>query len=262
MISIMNITERQTMIITIAVQKGGTGKTHTTANIGYELSKAGYKVLMIDADPQGSLTASFGIDPTHNLSEVLGTGAAGVIPIKNIIVPVGERLDLAPSAIELSLSEMALSGRLGREGVLNKALQPIAGSYDYILIDTQPSLGLLTINALTAADQIIIPIQPNADNIHSLGLFMDTLNSIKEINPRLKVMGVLLTFYNDRYQLHKQAADQLQAAGILLFQTRIGRSVRVEEAAGMGQPITAFDPDNPQAAAYRELTKEIINHGK
>jgi len=250
------------MIIAIAVQKGGTGKTTTAVNLGHELAVSGYKVLLVDADPQNSLTAALGIYPDHDLSEVLGTAAPGTVPIDNIVISISDNLYLAPAAIDLSLSEMALAGRLGRESVLKKALQGIADKYDYILIDTQPSLGLLTINALTAAEEVIIPIMPNADNIHGLGLFLETLKNIKEINPRLHTMGVLITFYNDRYQLHRQAAEQLQEAGIQLFETRIGRSVKVEESGGVGQPITVYDPNNPQAAAYRQLAQEIINYGK
>lgn len=249
-------------MITLAVanHKGGVGKTATVVNLSYWLAQAGRRVLVVDADPQGAATAALGIDPPRNLADVLGAGQPGKAQARDVIVrssPFG--VDLLPGGLDLAGSELAMTIRLGREALLKKALQPMAGKYDVCLIDCPPSLGLLTINALAAADGVIVPCQPQAADLRALKQFLDTLSNVGgELAPGLQLVGVLVTFFDPRYNHHKEAVQAIEGGAIPMLPVKIGRSVKVAEACGSGQPLAIYDPANPQNENYRQLA-EIIN---
>jgi len=244
-------------IIAIANQKGGVGKTATTHTLGVLLAEAGRRVLLVDADPQSSLTAAaIGYYDGPNLADVLGGSTPGRVKLAGIIQQVNQGLDLAPAGIELAGVELGLVSRMGRETQLTKALAGI--DYDYCLIDCPPSLGLLTVNALVAADQVLIPTQPQAADVRGVGLFLKTIDQIKdELNPGLQLLGVLVTFYDTRINHHQAAIDTMTGAGLPVLNTKIGRSVKVAEAAGNQQTVITYEPHNPQAEAYRDLAKEL-----
>lgn len=245
--------------LSIVNHKGGTGKTATVRTLGDYLSRAGYKVLMLDIDPQASLTMSCGFtDPVSpSMVDVLGGANPGNKEIKQVIKRVGERLDLAPSHLDLAGVELGLGGRLGREYLLKKALGELRG-YDLVIIDCPPSISLLVINALVASDYVIIPTQPSPVDIAGVRRFMETINAIRaNLETRVDVLGILLTFYDHRYNTHKAALEAMRAANWPIMSNPIGRSVRIAEAAALGQSVLDYDPTNPQAINYIELGKEI-----
>lgn len=247
------------LTLSIANFKGGTGKTATVRTLGDYLAKAGYKVLMLDIDPQASLTMSCGFtDPVSpSLVDVLGGANPGNKEIKQIIKRVGERLDLAPGHLDLAGVELGIASRLGREYLLKKALGELRG-YDLVIIDCPPSISLLTINALVASDYVIIPTQPSPVDIAGVRRFMETINAIRaNLETKVNILGILLTFYDHRYNTHKAALEAMRAANWPIMETTIGRSVRIAEAAALGQSVLEYDPTNPQAINYIELGKEI-----
>ncbi len=245
--------------LAIANQKGGVGKTATAQALGEGLAACGRRVLLVDCDPQGSLTGACGIHDAagRTLAEVLGGAAPGALGLAEVIRPLGERLSLAPSDIALSTTELALVARMGRENALKRALSMVAASYDLAILDCPPSLGLLTINALTAADAVLIPTMPQAQDLRGLRLFLATVEQIREaLNPDLQTFGVLVTCYDRRLAHHK---DALAVLGTLpLLPVIIGRSIRVAEAAASGQSVIGYAPTNPQAQAYLQLA-EVVN---
>jgi chromosome partitioning protein len=242
--------------IAISNHKGGVGKTATAHALGVILAELGARVLLVDADPQSSLTAAAGIHAEgHSLAEVL----AGELATGKAIQHLGERLDLLPADIALANSELGLISRMNRENI-KRALAGL--DYDFILIDCPPSLSLLTVNALTAADSVLIPTQPQAADLRGLALFLQSLTRIKaELNPGLEVLGILLTFYDTRLNHHAEALAAMQSAGLPVLHTTIGRSVKVAEAMGTGQSVITYEPGNKQSEAYRELVRELFNHG-
>jgi chromosome partitioning protein len=240
--------------IAIANHKGGVGKTATAHALGVIIATAGRRVLLIDTDPQASLTAACGQQAEgQSLAEVLqGTAAA-----HEVILTIADRLDLLPADIALAAAELELIARMNRENQLKRLLAGL--HYDYCLIDCPPSLSILTINALTAADAVLIPTQPQAADLRGLALFLQSLERIKaELNPALAVLGILLTFYDSRLNHHQEAIDAMRAAGLPLLNTTIGRSIRIAEAMGAGQSVITYEPDNKQSAAYIELAREIL----
>lgn len=244
----------------IANQKGGVGKTTTAHALGVYLASRGLQVLLVDTDPQGSLSRSCGIDDTagRSLAEVLGGAAPGQLALVDILVYLGDGMELAPADIALAGVELGLTSRMGRESVLSKALRTVSGLFDICLIDCPPSLGLLTIGALTAADAVLIPVQPTVMDLRGLALFSQTLESVKvELNPDLETLGVLVTFYDSRLKHHQAALEALQESGIPILPVTIGRSVRVAEAAGAGQTVLTYEPRNPQAIAYNQLGEVV-----
>jgi len=245
-------------IIAIANQKGGVGKTTTAAALGSMQAAAGRRVLLVDLDPQASLTQSLGIDQTgHNLADVLGGVEAGKMQLAEVIQPITDRLAITPGDIDLSGSELGLSQRMGREGVLKKALAKLS-DYDLVIIDCPPSLGLLTINGLAAADGVIVPTLPAASDLRGVKLFLETITKIKDndLNPALDLIGVLIVQFDRRLVSHNQALDVLKAGGLPIMAT-IPRGVRVQESAAANLAITDYDPKGKPSAAYREFNRKV-----
>lgn len=247
--------------IAVANHKGGVGKTATVHVLGTLLaSLTGRRVLLVDMDPQSSLTGACGVTDAGgaSMAEVLGGALGGVVPLQRIIRPLGEGLALAPADLSLASAELGLVSRLGRENVLRRALAELDGAYDVALIDCPPSLGLLTINALSASGAVLIPTQAQIVDLRGLRLFLETLEQVRrEINPGLETLGILLTFFDRRLTHHRDAMETLLRAGQPLLDVQIGRSVKVAEAATIGETVVTYDPENPQTLAYQDLAKVV-----
>jgi chromosome partitioning protein len=245
-------------VIAFANQKGGVAKTTTTLNLAVAFQEMGHRVLAVDLDPQGNLTMSQGMDPDtveRSMFDVL----VHSMPIEDVIVRA--EIDVAVSSIDLAGAELALSSMIGRERALQKALLPMRGAYDFILVDTPPSLGLLTINALTAADSVIVPVQCEYLSLRGLVQLEGTLSMIREnLNPVVEIRGILPTMYDGRTLHAKEAVEMLQENfGDLVFNTRIKKTVRYAEAPVQGSSVLKYDPHGAAAAAYRDLAKEVLN---
>jgi len=248
-------------VIALANQKGGVAKTTTTLNLAVALKEKGKRVLIIDLDPQGNLTMSQGMNPDE-ISKSMFDVLVHRIPIQDVIVAA--EVDIAVSSIDLAGAELALSGMIGRERALEKALAPVKDGYDYVLMDTPPSLGLLTINAFVAADGIIVPVQCEYLSLRGLVQLQNTLEMIREnLNPGVEIQGILPTMY-DRRTLHSREAVEIlqENFGGLVFNTRIRKTVRYAEAPVKGQSVLAYDPSSEAAAMYRDLAKEVLNGAK
>jgi chromosome partitioning protein len=245
-------------VIALANQKGGVAKTTSTLNLAVAFAEQGHKVLAIDLDPQGNLTMSQGLNPDtieRSMYDVL----VHRLPIEQVIYK-GE-IDLGVASIDLAGAELALSSMIGRERALEKALQPIGTSYDYIVIDTPPSLGLLTINALVAASGVIVPVQCEYLSLRGLVQLENTLSMIREnLNPDVRIEGILATMYDSRTLHSREALEILEENfGDLVFKTRIRKTIRYAEAPVKGSSILKYDPTGNAAEAYRELAKEVLN---
>jgi chromosome partitioning protein len=256
--AITHVTRERDMpqIISIANQKGGVGKTTTTLSLGAALVERGRSVLLIDLDPQSSLTIACGVEAQgRSMHEVIGSTMAGDKALRDIVIQVAPRFYLAPSDIALSRSEAGLMLRMGRESVLKKALNDTR--FDFILIDCLPSLGILTINALVASHQVIIPTICEYLALRGIGLFYQTLHEVKSINPTLKVLGILPTFFDSRLVHAREVLEAMRNKGLPVFDVIVGRSVRFAEAALAGESILSYASSNPGAAAYRQLAKLV-----
>jgi chromosome partitioning protein len=245
-------------VIALANQKGGVAKTTTTLNLAVAFKEQGFNVLAVDLDPQGNLTMSQGMDPDsveRSMFDVL----VHSLPIDEVIHRT--EIDLAVSSIDLAGAELALSSMIGRERALQKGLLPARSRYDYILIDTPPSLGLLTINALTASDSVIVPVQCEYLSLRGLVQLENTLTMIREnLNPTVEIRGILPTMYDGRTLHSKEAVEMLKENfGELVFDTRIRKTVRYAEAPVQGSSVLKYDPSGSAAQAYRDLAKEVLD---
>jgi ATPases involved in chromosome partitioning len=245
-------------VLAFANQKGGVAKTTSTLNLGVALAELGKRVLAVDMDPQGNLTMSQGIDP-ENLEKSLFDVLVHRLPIEDVIVH--SELDVATSTIDLAGAEMALSSQIGRERALEKALKPIQERYDYILIDTPPSLGLLTINALAASDGVIVPVQCEYLSLRGLVQLENTLSMIREnLNPHVEIQGILPTMFDKRLLHSREAVEILKENfGDLVLQTKIRKTVRYAEAPVKGMSVLRYDPTGDAADMYRDLAKEVLD---
>jgi chromosome partitioning protein len=249
-------------VLALCNQKGGVGKTTSTINLGAALTGYGRRVLLVDFDPQGALSVGLGIpaqqlDRTiYNLIMERGTSIDEVI-IKTSV----DGMELLPSNIDLSAAEVQLVTEVGREQTLGRALRPVIDRYDYVLIDCQPSLGLLTVNALACADGVIIPLECEYFSLRGVALLIDTIEKVRErLNPKLSIVGILATMYDPR-TLHTREvmARVVEAFGDIVFDTVINRTVRFPETTVAGEPITSWAPRSAGANAYRQLAREVIS---
>jgi chromosome partitioning protein len=245
-------------VIALANQKGGVAKTTTTVNLAVALRERGFSVLAVDLDPQANLTMSQGINPDsveRSMFDVL----VHSFPIEDVIQR--SEIDVAVSSIDLAGAELALSSMIGRERALQKALLPVRNRYQYILVDTPPSLGLLTINALTAADGVIVPVQCEYLSLRGLVQLENTLTMIREnLNPDVGIWGILPTMFDSRTIHAREAVEMLKEHfGELVYDTRIRKTVRYAEAPVQGLSILKYDPNSRAADAYRELAEEVLN---
>jgi len=245
-------------VLAFANQKGGVAKTTSTLNLGVALTELGKRVLAVDMDPQGNLTMSQGIDP-EDLEKSMFDVLVHRLPIEDVIVH--SELDVATSTIDLAGAEMALSSQIGRERALEKALKPIQERYDFILIDTPPSLGLLTINALAASDGVIVPVQCEYLSLRGLLQLERTLEMIREnINPRVKIQGILATLFDARTLHGREAIEILKENfGPLVFKTVVRKTIKFAEAPVQGSSVLKYDPRGKGAEAYRSLAREVLN---
>ena len=252
---------REAHVLAFANQKGGVAKTTSTLNLAVALSEEGYRVLIVDMDPQGNLTMSQGFNPDQierSMFDVL----VHRLPIDQVIQH--SEVDLAVSSIDLAGAELALSSMIGRERALEKALNAVKDRYDFVLIDTPPSLGLLTINALVASNGVIVPVQCEYLSLRGLVQLENTLTMIREnLNPEVGIQGILPTMYDGRTLHAREAVEILQENfGELVFKTRIKKTVRYAEAPVKGSSVLKYDPTGTAAAAYRDLAKEVLNGAK
>jgi chromosome partitioning protein len=245
-------------VMAFANQKGGVAKTTTTLNLAVALKEQGFRVLAVDLDPQGNLTMSQGMNPDEierSMFDVL----VHRLPVTEVIRPA--EVDLAVSSIDLAGAELALSSMIGRERALEKALVHVKSEYDYILIDTPPSLGILTVNALVASDGVIVPVQCEYLSLRGLVQLQNTLGMIREnLNPDVEIQGILPTMFDSRTLHSREAVEILEENfGELVFKTRIRKTVRYAEAPVKGSSVLAYDPEGSAAQAYRDLAKEVLN---
>ena len=257
-------------VISVSNQKGGVGKTVTCVNLGIGLAREGKKVLLIDADPQGSLSISLGVQEPDKLSYSLATVMMNIINDEKIDVRKGiihheEDVDLMPGNIELSGLEISLIGVISREMILREYIDQVREIYDYIIIDCMPSLGMLTINALACADSVLIPVQAAYLPVKGLQQLIKTIGRVKrQLNPRLKFEGILLTMVDNRTNYAKDIAMQVYDAystSIKVFDVEIPMSVRAAEISAEGSSIYLYDPRGKAAFAYTSLIKEVMNNG-
>jgi chromosome partitioning protein len=245
-------------VLALANQKGGVAKTTTTLNLGVAFKERGFRVLLIDLDPQGNLTMSQGLNP-DTIEKSMFDVLVNRMPIEQVIEE--READIAVSSIDLAGAELALSAQIGRERALDKALAAVRDRYDYILIDTPPSLGLLTINAFVAATGVIVPVQTEYLSLRGLVQLENTLQMVREnLNPKVEIVGIVPTMYDKRLT-HSREADEIlrENFGDLVYNTRIRKTVRFAEAPVKGMSVLSYEPSGDAAALYRDLAKEVLD---
>ena len=248
-------------VVAMCNQKGGVGKTTTTINLGASLAEYGRKVLLVDFDPQGSLSVGLGLNPHEMDLTVYNLLMERDVVLEDVVVPSGvPGMDLLPSNIDLSAAEVQLVHEVAREQTLQRVLAPAIAEYDVILIDCQPSLGLLTVNALTASDGVIVPLECEYFALRGVALLKTTIDKVQErLNPRLEIDGVLGTMYDGRTLHSREVMERLgQAWGDLVFHTVIRRTVKFSDSTVAGEPITTYASASAGAEAYRQLAKEVL----
>ena len=249
-------------VIAMCNQKGGVGKTTSTINLGAALAEYGRRVLLVDLDPQGALSAGLGVphyELEHTVHNLLVEPRVSIDEV--IIKTRVSGMDLVPSNIDLSAAEIQLVNEVGREQTLGRALHPVLDRYDYVLIDCQPSLGLLTVNGLACSDGVIIPTECEYFSLRGLALLTDTVDKVRDrLNYRLSISGILLTRYDSRtVNAREVMARVVERFGDLVFDTVIARTVRFPETSVAGEPITTWAPKSTGAQAYRSLAREVID---
>lgn len=263
--------QKKATVIAVVNQKGGTGKTTTCENLGVGLALEGKRVLLVDTDPQASLTVSLGNPYPDNLSPTLSDMMGKIIMEKSIapgegILHHAEGVDLMPANIELSGLEVSLVNAISQETILRQYLDTVKQNYDFILLDCMPSLGMLTINALAAADNVLIPVQAAYLPAKGLEQLLETINKVRrQINPKLKIEGILLTMVDSRTNYSKEISNLIRESyggKLKVYKTDIPRSVRAEEISAEGASIFQHDPKGKVAEAYRVLTKEVLNNAE
>jgi chromosome partitioning protein len=253
-------TKRRAKVIAFANQKGGVAKTTTALNLAVAFKESGHRVLAVDMDPQGNLTMSQGVDP-DKVEKSMFDVLVHHIPLSEIIVE--REIDVAVASIDLAGAEIAMSAQIGRERSLQKAIDEVRGDYDFICIDTPPSLGLLTVNALTAADKVIVPVQCEYLSMRGLVQLQNTLQMIREnLNPGVEIEGILPTMLDSRTVHAKEAVEILEENfGDLVFDSRIRKAIKFAEAPVRGTSVLKYDPDGKAAKSYRDLAEEVLTHG-
>jgi chromosome partitioning protein len=250
-------------IIALCNQKGGVGKTTTSINLGATLAEYGRRVLAVDFDPQGALSAGLGV-PTHDVPTIYDLLLGSSTAVVDTIVPTATPgLDVIPANIDLSAAEVHLVNEVAREQILARVLRQVSDKYDVILIDCQPSLGLLTINALTAAHGVLIPLECEYFALRGVALLVETIEKVRDrLNPAIKLDGILATMYDSR-TLHSREVLQrvVEAFGPQVLETVIGRSVKLPDASVAAEPVTMFAPEHAVTESYRQLARELIARG-
>lgn len=255
-------------VITVCNQKGGTSKTTSCVNLGIGLAMEGKKVLLIDSDPQGSLSISLGYPEPDEMENTLATVMMNIVNdeefcLEDVLIHHDEGVDILPANIELSAIEVSLVNVMSRELILRQLIERIKGDYDFIIIDCMPSLGMMTINALACADAVLIPVQAAYLPVKGLQQLIKTIGRVKrQLNPKLKIEGILLTMVDNRTNYAKDICAMVYEAyssSIKVFNTEIPLSVRAAEISAEGSSIYKYDPKGKAAYAYRELTKEVLN---
>ncbi|WP_084535069.1 ParA family protein [Nocardia yamanashiensis] len=257
----MSANNGEAQIVALCNQKGGVGKTTSTINLGAALAESGQRVLLVDIDPQGALSAGLGVavnDLNLTIYDLLGPAAPGIDEVLMKTSVPG--MDLLPSNIDLSAAEIQLVNEVGREQSLRRVLEPVRDRYDYILIDCQPSLSLLTINALACADGVIIPMECEFFSLRGLALLTDTMDKVRDrLNPKLALYGIVVTMYDGRLLHSRQVRDRaIEVFGDAVYETAISRTVRFPDATIAGEPITTWAPRSSGADQYRALAQEFL----
>jgi len=248
-------------VLALCNQKGGVGKTTTAINLGAALAEQGRRVLLVDFDPQGALSAGLGFAPHEIDATVYNLLLERTVTFDEVVLKTNvDGLDLLPSNIDLSAAEVQLVGEVAREQALTRVLTPVRGDYDLILIDCQPSLGLLTVNALTAADGVIVPLECEYFSLRGVALLNNTIETVRDrLNPRLELFGILATMYDARTTHGRQVMARVVGAfSDRVFDTVISRTVKFPETTAAGEPILSYAPGSPGAVAYRNLAKEVL----
>lgn len=257
-------------VIALANQKGGVGKTVTSMNLGVSLSQNGKKVLLIDHDPQGNLTSACGYRDRKLYSLSINDVYSGIIkdlsiPLDELILHTDEGVDLVPANLDFSGIELMLTNVMSRETVLKRFITTIKDKYDYIIIDTNPTLGLLPINALTASTSVIIPVQAEPFAVDGMGALLQSVSKVRELfNPDLKIGGVVITMADERTNLCKQIDNQIREQygnHIHIFNTVIPRRTKTSESTGVGESSLKYDPSGDASLAYLKLSKEVVRNG-